>query len=281
MSVNVQPNYTSVMRPGFAGTIIDMVDYSTITRLCETAAGIGFGVAVSQGTGDKGAIVGGSSFVGLTVRDITLTGTPVDMQSSTPIPVDTYGRYANMGIMTRGHMLVNVFGNVVAGGLVYYDATTGKLAGSASGAGAQGSIVYTLQPVADTITTINGTVVTWKASGATGNQVNIGGTLGDSVKNLADFLNASTDTNLNDLQYAAYPLAPAGGGEGATTLLLGDKTVGTGGNSVAFSTNVVGATASGSTLSGGTAAATAITGAVWVTSSIAGGMAVVSLGIQK
>jgi hypothetical protein len=66
------------IRAGLVGMIADEVEHSVTTRLCETTAGIGFGLAVSQGTGDKGCILGGSAFIGVTVRDIALSLSPVD-----------------------------------------------------------------------------------------------------------------------------------------------------------------------------------------------------------
>jgi len=64
------------IRAGLVGMIADEVEHSVTTRLCETTAGIGFGLAVSQGTGVKGCILGGSAFIGVTVRDIALSLSP-------------------------------------------------------------------------------------------------------------------------------------------------------------------------------------------------------------
>jgi hypothetical protein len=278
----IQRNYSPVIRPGLVGMIGDHVESSTITRLCETATGIPFGRAVSQGTGDRGAVIGGSGFIGLSVRDITQSGIAIDPTATVRPAVDLYPQYANMEVITRGHLWVLPQGNVIADAAAYFDATTGLISGSASGAAANGYIIFNRQPVADETIIINGKTVTFKGSGASGNQSNIGATLGDTILNLANSLVATVDTDLDDLTYAAYPLPPAGGGVGANTLLVSDKTVGTGGNSVALNAGTLGSavTLSGATLAGGTASATLISGARWVTSSIAGGLALLSLSMQ-
>lgn len=117
----VQSTYSETMPVALPGMPAD-ADYSAATKLCETAAGIAFGVVVSRGTADKGAIVGGSEFVGVTIRDIT--------QDS-----DNYDQYDNMGVMQRGHIWVTVGGNVAAGDDVTYNTTTGVLSSTAAGAG--------------------------------------------------------------------------------------------------------------------------------------------------
>lgn len=281
MTTVVQTNYFPTIRPGFAGMIADMTNASVNTRICETAAGIGFGLAVGQGTGDKGVVLGGASFVGISIKDITMNGVPLDPRSNTLGTLDTYPQNFNMGVMTRGHIWVQPMGIVAAHGNVYYSTSTGQFAGSSSGAAGSGSITFTSNPVATKTVTLNGKTITFVASGATGNQVNIAPTLGDTLVALAAFINGSGDTDIGALTAAAYPLAPGGGGVGANQLLISDKTVGTGGNSFTLATNVTGATVSAATLTGGTASATQITGAEWVTSALPGQLAVVSLGIQR
>lgn len=352
MSVVVQSSYRPQIARGVVGMIADEADCEVGTRIVETSAGIGFGLAVSQGTGDKGCVIGGSKFIGITVRDITQDRMPIDPYSSTEAAADVYPQYANAGVMSRGHIWLLAHADVAAGDALYYDTTAGTFGNSASGEAASGSITFTEQPAEGQTATINGTKViavaegtaltqatsaatattsptltfspappswlvaglpvydvttsqpvgTISAVGATtvtlaanaANAVgqgdvlsfggfNLGPTLGDTIDNLANMLNASADANLVALKYQAYPLSPGGAGEGsgATSLLLADKTVGTGGNSVAFSTTFSGATTSGSTLSGGTSSGTAITGGYWKTSAIAGEIAIATLGIQR
>jgi hypothetical protein len=142
--------------------VADEAGWEVDTRQCETAAGIGFGVGVSQGTGDNGAIVGGSAFVGITVRDITQDGAPLDVNSATRAPVDTYPQYANMGVLNRGHIWVEAQSNVTAGTALFYDTTSGKFAGSASGSAARGYIDFTQIPAADQTIVINAKTWTFR-----------------------------------------------------------------------------------------------------------------------
>ncbi|MGH6845790.1 MAG: hypothetical protein ACRECU_13975, partial [Methylocella sp.] len=111
---------------------------------------------------------------------------------------------------------------------------------------ATGSINFTVQPTATHVITLNGTTVTFVASGATGNQVNIGLTLQGTLSNLLIFLNGSADAQIVKFKY----------GIGATALFLTATTAGTAGNSLTITTDVTGATTSGATLSGGSAAIT-------------------------
>jgi hypothetical protein len=260
--------------------IADMTKSDVQTRLCETTAGIGFGLAVSYGTqSDEGAILGGTNFLGISVRDITLNRVPIDPLSLTLSennPVDTYLQRMNMGVMTRGHIWVRAGGPAAPGGALFFDAN-GKLCSAAGGSAASGKVAFTTNPAAGQTITIAGTVWTFVASGATGTQTNIGGTLSDTLVALAAGLNASADVNIVLQTYAAYPTSPQPGG--ASELHYAVKAVGTAGNGLVVTTNVPGATVTAA--SGGTAAATAISGGFWVTTAIAGDIAIASLALQK
>lgn len=284
MATVLQTTYRPQIAPFLLGMIVDENDAETLTKVCNTAAGIGFGVAVSQDTVDKNCVLGGAKFIGLTQRDKTLALAALDPLSATdnPNPLDKYGQWTNVSIVSRGRVVVRAGANVSAYDSLFYDTTSGLLTNSASGAGASGSIAFTSQPADGQTLTIQGTAVTFKTSGATGAQVNIGPTLGDTLTALATFLNGSADANLVLMKYAVDPPSPGGAGQGsgANTLLVGVKAVGTAGNAYTLATTVSGATVSGATLSGGTAAATAITGGRWYTSALAGQLAVASLGIQ-
>lgn len=59
-----------------------------------------------------------------------------------------------------------------------------------------GSIFFTGQPTAAQTVTVNGTVFTFVASGATGNQANIGSTTSETVDNLLYALQATTSSNI-------------------------------------------------------------------------------------
>src|SRR5260221_403169 len=71
---------------------------------------------------------------------------------------------------------------------------------------ATGFISFTTNPVAATTVTLNGTVCTFVASGATGTQVNIGGTLTITLANLLTMLQASADAQLVKFYYAVVGL---------------------------------------------------------------------------
>lgn len=63
-------------------------------------------------------------------------------------------------------------------------------------------IFYNGQPSAGDTFTLNGTTVTYVASGATGNQINIGGSLATTLRNTNTFLNASADAQISKCTYA-------------------------------------------------------------------------------
>src|SRR4051812_27977685 len=93
----VQTTYSETIRRALAGTIYG-TDFETLTGICETAAGIGFGLPVGQGVADKGVVLAGASniFIGVTVRDVTLIHALADL--------DKYVENENVGILRRGHI---------------------------------------------------------------------------------------------------------------------------------------------------------------------------------
>lgn len=123
----VQSTYVENQPIAQAGMLASS-DHSVDTRICETAAGIAYGVAVSQGSADAGAVIGGASaavFVGISVQDMSVENDPANS--------DEYPRYANMGVMTRGDIWVVTGGIVAAGGDVTFASTTGVLSSAATG----------------------------------------------------------------------------------------------------------------------------------------------------
>jgi hypothetical protein len=287
MSTVVQRTYRPQIPPGLVGMIVDETRASVSTYQIETAAGVGFGVAVSQGVGDTGIVVGGATkFIGLTVRDVTQDRVPLDPLSALvaeQVPVDTYPQTANVGVMHTGHMWVVAHANVAASDPLFYVAADGSLTNIITGTAAIGYVDFTTNPVDGQTITLQGSAITFKASGATGLQSNIGPTLGDTLSALAAMINASADVNLVLLTVRAYPPSPGGSGQGsgAYRLMVASKAVGVAGNAYTLATNVPGATVSGGVLAGGAAAAIAVTGGFWLTSAIAGDLAQVSLGIQR
>jgi hypothetical protein len=111
---------------------------------------------------------------------------------------------------------------------------------------ARGTIVFSGQPTANDTVTINGTVFTFKASGATGNQSNIGETLADTLDALVTVLNASV--------VAGVALATYSNVSDTTLKILFDA-VGEAGNAFTLAKSCSVATLSAATLEGGNASA--------------------------
>jgi len=109
---------------------------------------------------------------------------------------------------------------------------------------ATGTITLTGLPVANETVTVNGTVVTWKASGATGNQVNIAGSAALTATALYTFLSGSADANISACTYSD---------SGAGVITVTAKVWGTAGNSITLSETSTNLTVSGANLTGGTA----------------------------
>lgn len=123
---------------------------------------------------------------------------------------------------------------------------------SAAGAAATGSITFSTQPAADSTITINGVVFTFKASGATGNQINIGATLSDTIDAIVTALNASVSTAVDDATYSKT---------GTTILTVTHDAAGLGGNAFTLAAGAgSNGTVSGATLTGGTQAHTFTSG---------------------
>lgn len=293
MTTVVQQTYRPQIAPAYVGMIADMSLSSVQTRLCETVAGIGFGLAVGQGANTKGAVIGGSNFVGISVRDVTLDRVALNPLNTGPlVAADTYPQYSNMAVMSQGRIWVSADSDVAPGDSLFYNTTTGVLSNSASGDAATGQITFTTQPVDGQVVVVDagssgGTTITFKATGATGSQVNIGPTLADTITALASFINTNTaaDAHVAKIKTLAYPNSPGGAGQGsgANTLLVSAVTVGTAGNAITLTTTVTGATVSGSggALAGGLASATAVVGGYWLDSAIGGQIARISLGVSR
>lgn len=125
----VQTVYSERMARGVPGLIADMTNYDTISRTVETAAGIGFGLAVCRGTNDKGIVLGGTlaAFQGALIRDPTLE----------PGDEDAAQQYSVAGVMRKGTMWVTAGEAASAGDPVHFNGTTGAFLT----AGEQGPIV--------------------------------------------------------------------------------------------------------------------------------------------
>lgn len=130
----VQTTYATQMQPGVEGQIATMLDDDDVeTRICEDAAGIPFGRAVSEGANARGGTIGGATkFIGLTVRSVTEI--PMEGQTS-----DQYQQNTNMSVMIEGDMWVRVVAAVDHGSPATYSSTTGQLNPAAAGVAIVGS----------------------------------------------------------------------------------------------------------------------------------------------
>jgi hypothetical protein len=123
-----QNSYSETIRPAVAGMVANMTNADADSRVVETASGIGFGLAVGQGTAAKGAVLGAAAaagFVGISVRDVVLD----------PADGDTYRQGAGITVLTEGDIWVLTGGAVAVGADVTFDAATGVLSSAAAGAG--------------------------------------------------------------------------------------------------------------------------------------------------
>jgi hypothetical protein len=116
----VQSTYTRYYFPAQNGMLASSINWAADTRIVATAAGIGFGLAVSQDpANDQGCVIGGSAFVGVTRADQTLP------QAATTT-LDTYAQYDNAGILVSGDIWVNCYASVTPATAVVFEAATGK-----------------------------------------------------------------------------------------------------------------------------------------------------------
>lgn len=116
----VQTNYVATLSPGVVGAQATMLPATIISRNVEPANGLGFGVAVAQGTTDKGIVAFGGSankFVGITMLDRSAV-------STTAAP-DSFAQRSSARVMTIGDIWVQASVQVAAGDPVYLVAATG------------------------------------------------------------------------------------------------------------------------------------------------------------
>lgn len=119
----LQTTYGETIAAGYPGMVANGETSNRITRTCEDAAGIPFGVPVYRGSGDHGCTdtVGtAATFLGISIA----TGALALTAGAT---ADVYPQYENMAIMTQGAIWVLAGEAVTDGAQVYADATTNAL----------------------------------------------------------------------------------------------------------------------------------------------------------
>lgn len=160
----VQTTYTQYLTAAQNGMPATTTGWDVDTKICEDPAGtsgIGFGLAVSQGTlhGDRSACLGGLSgktFIGITRADSTLPNITAGF-------TDAYQDGDNMAVHVRGDIWVIAHDAVAAGDPVYYASATGRL-GNASMSG--GTAIDDARWMT---TAINGSLGVVRLGAATGN----------------------------------------------------------------------------------------------------------------
>lgn len=111
----LQNTYLDTQAAAVAGMPATMIAATDISRTVETAAGIGFGKAVGQGTADKGIVAfAGTKFVGITLLDRSATGVPTNP--------DAFPQRASARVRTKGDVWVEASVAVAAGDPVYLTA---------------------------------------------------------------------------------------------------------------------------------------------------------------
>lgn len=111
----VQTTYDDTLAAGHAGMVANGETSNRISRTCELAAGIAFGVPVFRGSNDHGCTTdqtGSPAFLGLSIAQST---EPLEAGET----ADLYQQYANVAILTLGSMLVTVGEDVTAGAQAY------------------------------------------------------------------------------------------------------------------------------------------------------------------
>lgn len=117
----VQTTYSENIRAGVPGQIVDMIPKTLISRDVEAAGGLGFGLPVARGVGDKGCrpfTTGDTAakFLGISVRERSLQA-----------EANGFKQYDSARIMTKGAIWVTAAVAVTAGQPVYIVPATGAL----------------------------------------------------------------------------------------------------------------------------------------------------------
>lgn len=113
MAVN-QTAYLDDLAPGYPGMVANGETSNRISRTCEDAAGIPFGVPVYRGAGDHGCTrtPSAGAFLGISIAHEALGLLPGQT-------ADRYQQYDNVAILTQGVIWVTAGENVTDGAPAY------------------------------------------------------------------------------------------------------------------------------------------------------------------
>lgn len=121
----VQSTYPDNIPAAVAGAQATMLPASIMSRTVEVA-GIGFGVAVEQGTADKGCIkFDGGTVLGITLLDRSASGQTVSGGQVTGTVADTYGVGESARVLTKGDVWVVCASGCSAGDGVFVRPSNG------------------------------------------------------------------------------------------------------------------------------------------------------------
>ncbi|MGB1561560.1 MAG: structural cement protein Gp24 [Sinimarinibacterium flocculans] len=121
-----QTTYSSNLAAAVPGAQASEIPATILSRTVETAAGIGFGVAVEQGAADKGCIIfDGGTVLGITVLDRGATGE------------DEFAQYESARVMVKGDIWVTCATGCSAGDGVFVRPSNGDFQDSSANSGVQ------------------------------------------------------------------------------------------------------------------------------------------------
>lgn len=115
----VQTTYSDNISAAVAGQIVNCEPSDLISRTVETSGGLGFGIAVNQGSADKGCILAitgaAGAFIGATVRERS-----IDANDS-----NSFDQYTDARIMIKGVIWAVAATGCSAGDPVYVRPSNG------------------------------------------------------------------------------------------------------------------------------------------------------------
>lgn len=117
----LQTTYSETITTGYPGMVANGETSNRISRTCEVAAGIGFGVPVYRGSGDHGC----TNVVGTLATFLGWTIAHAGQALVAGQDADEYQQYDNVAIMTLGAIYITVTGAVTDGAAITVGAGAG------------------------------------------------------------------------------------------------------------------------------------------------------------
>lgn len=126
--MSAQTSYSIKQPKAYAGLIYTQAPHDIVSRLVETVAGIGFGVAVSRGTDKERQIVaGGTDFLGITIRSL-------DKEGAANTGAIQWNETESAGVLRDGYIWAVCPAGCNPGDAVKYTDATGVLDAGAAAA---------------------------------------------------------------------------------------------------------------------------------------------------